>query len=99
MYAFMAMASSGSMQGGEATFEMTDKEGNPTRYPRLTSHLVGLFNRTINLLENKIKPIWVFDGKPPELKMEELKKRAAAKAEAKEQAIEMKEIGDIEQMQ
>lgn len=31
--------------------------------------------------------------------MEELKKRAAAKAEAKEQAIEMKEIGDIEQMQ
>jgi hypothetical protein len=31
MYAFMAMASSGSSQGGETTFEMTDKDGNPTR--------------------------------------------------------------------
>jgi flap endonuclease-1 len=35
-------------------------------------HLVGLFNRSISFMENKIKPIWVFDGKPPELKMEEV---------------------------
>jgi len=35
---------------------------------RVTSHLTGLFYRTINLLERDIKPVFVFDGKPPELK-------------------------------
>lgn len=29
------------------------------------SHLLGIFNKTINLLMLKIKPIYVFDGKPP----------------------------------
>ncbi len=42
--------------------ELTDKDGNKT------GHLVGLFNRTLQFLENGIKPIWVFDGKPPKLK-------------------------------
>jgi flap endonuclease-1 len=50
-------------------------------------------------LENKIKPIWIFDGKPPELKMGELKKRADAKKDAKEQAEEAKDVGNLEQLQ
>ena len=33
-----------------------------------TSHLMGLFYRTIRIVENGIKPVYVFDGKPPELK-------------------------------
>lgn len=33
-----------------------------------TSHLMGLFYRTIRIVENGIKPAYVFDGKPPELK-------------------------------
>ena len=33
-----------------------------------TSHLIGLFYRTIRMLENGIEPIYVFDGKPPDLK-------------------------------
>lgn len=41
----------------------------------------------------------MFDGKPPELKMGELKKRAEAKAEAKDQVAELKDTGNIEQMQ
>uniref|UniRef100_A0A8C0H723 XPG-I domain-containing protein n=1 Tax=Chelonoidis abingdonii TaxID=106734 RepID=A0A8C0H723_CHEAB len=32
------------------------------------SHLQGLFYRTLHLLENGIKPVFVFDGQPPELK-------------------------------
>ena len=32
------------------------------------SHLMGLFYRTIRIVENGIKPAYVFDGKPPELK-------------------------------
>ena len=38
----------------------------------VTSHLQGMFTRTIRLLEAGIKPVYVFDGKPPDLKKEEL---------------------------
>lgn len=36
------------------------------------SHLVGLFYRTIRMIENGIKPVYVFDGKPPQLKSSEV---------------------------
>lgn len=32
------------------------------------SHLQGLFSRTIRMVENDLKPCYVFDGKPPALK-------------------------------
>lgn len=32
------------------------------------SHLMGFFYRTIRMVENGIKPAYVFDGKPPDLK-------------------------------
>nr|VDD26953.1 unnamed protein product [Brassica oleracea] len=41
----------------------------------VTSHLQGMFNRTIRLLEAGIKPVYVFDGKPPGLKRQEIAKR------------------------
>ncbi len=34
----------------------------------IPSHLMGFFYRTIRMVENGIKPAYVFDGKPPELK-------------------------------
>lgn len=34
----------------------------------MDSHLMGFFYRTIRMIENGIKPAYVFDGKPPELK-------------------------------
>jgi flap endonuclease-1 len=37
-------------------------------------HLVGLFSRSIQFLENGIKPVWVFDGKPPKRKNGEVRK-------------------------
>uniref|UniRef100_A0A0K8RE24 Putative flap structure-specific endonuclease 1 n=1 Tax=Ixodes ricinus TaxID=34613 RepID=A0A0K8RE24_IXORI len=40
-----------------------------------TSHLVGFFYRTIRMIENGIKPVYVFDGKPPGMKSSELEKR------------------------
>lgn len=61
---------------------LTDKEGNKT------GHLVGLFNRTIMLLEHGIKPIWVFDGAAPKLKNGELARRKKLKEESKEKASE-----------
>lgn len=38
-----------------------------------TSHLMGMFYRTIRMIENGIKPVYVFDGKPPELKSHEVR--------------------------
>ena len=48
---------------------LTDSKGNTT------SHLVGLFSRTTSLMQKGIKLIFVFDGKPPELKQKENKRR------------------------
>jgi len=62
----------------------------------LTGHLVGLFHKTINLFECGIKPIWVFDGKPPKQKTEELKRRKEIKENAEEEQKKAEEAGDME---
>jgi len=36
-------------------------------------------------MEQGIKPIWVFDGKPPDLKADELEKRKELKQEAEQE--------------
>jgi flap endonuclease-1 len=46
------------------------------------------------MMEHGIKPIYVFDGKPPELKSGELEKRMDKRAEAEEQLAEVTEAGD-----
>ncbi|KAJ3800676.1 flap endonuclease 1 [Lentinula aff. detonsa] len=61
-----------------------------------TSHLMGFFYRTIRIVENGIKPAYVFDGKPPELKKGVLSKRFARREEAKEEGAEAKEVGTAE---
>ncbi|KAK9884016.1 hypothetical protein WA026_004951 [Henosepilachna vigintioctopunctata] len=59
-----------------------------------TSHLMGMFYRTIRLLESGIKPVYVFDGKPPEMKSGELGKRAEKRAEAQKALDKATEAGD-----
>jgi flap endonuclease-1 len=49
---------------------------------RITSHLSGLFYRNVNIIDQGIKPIYVFDGKPPELK----KATVAMRREVREEA-------------
>ncbi|KAM5534982.1 hypothetical protein V8D89_011355 [Ganoderma adspersum] len=61
-----------------------------------TSHLMGFFYRTIRMVENGIKPAYVFDGKPPELKAGVLSKRLERREEAKEEGEEAKETGTTE---
>lgn len=48
----------------------------------VTSHLQGMFSRTIRLMESGVKPLYVFDGKAPTLKSGELAKRKEAKDRA-----------------
>ncbi|PJF19621.1 Flap endonuclease-1 [Paramicrosporidium saccamoebae] len=63
-----------------------------------TSHLMGMFYRTLRMIENGIKPIYVFDGAPPKLKSGELAKRLDRRNEAEEQARQAKESGSVELM-
>ena len=59
-------------------------DGRPLmdRRGRITSHLSGVFFRTINFMKLGIKPIFVYDGRPPELKMKTVEKREERRAEA-----------------
>lgn len=64
-----------------------------------TSHLLGMFYRTLRMVDNGIKPLYVFDGAPPKLKSGELAKRSARKSEATEAHEEAKETGTAEDVE
>jgi len=49
---------------------------------KITSHISGLFYRNINFLSLGIKPVYVFDGKPPSLKSAEIQRRKQIKKDA-----------------
>src|SRR4030042_372344 len=69
---------------------LMDKKGS------VTSHLSGLIYRTGNLMKLGIKPVYVFDGKPPEQKMRELSRRKELKLEAHQEWVKAKEEGRTE---
>ncbi len=71
---------------------LTDSKGN------VTSHLIGLFNRTTKFMAKGIKPVFVFDGEKPELKTAELEKRKKRKIEAKMKYREALAKKDIDAM-
>ncbi|XP_044126120.1 flap endonuclease 1 [Bufo gargarizans] len=64
-----------------------------------TSHLMGMFYRTIRMVEHGIKPVYVFDGKPPHLKSGELAKRSERRAEAEKQLEAAQEAGEVENIE
>ncbi len=64
---------------------------------RVTSHISGLFYRNVNLLELGMKLVYVFDGRPPELKMEEIRRRSEQRREAKDQYLRALQAGDMAQ--
>ena len=65
---------------------------------KITSHLSGLFYRNINLLQEGLKPVYVFDGKPPELKQAELERRKEAKRMAEQKYETAKSSEDTKGM-
>ena len=70
IYQFLAI-----IRGPEG-LHLTDAHG------RVTSHITGLFYRNINFLSLGIKPVYVFDGKPPSLKSAEIEHRKQIKKDA-----------------
>lgn len=70
--------------------QLTNENGDTT------SHIQGFFFRTIRMLENGVKPVYVFDGKAPELKSGELVKRREALAKAQQDLAVAQEQGNEE---
>ena len=80
-----------TIRGQDGTL-LQDSEGN------VTSHLVGLFSRITNLMQKDMKFIFVFDGKPPVLKLEERERRKELKREAEKEYEIAKEREDLDAM-
>ncbi|KAE9968270.1 Elongation of fatty acids protein 2 [Venturia inaequalis] len=73
--------------------QLTNESGDTT------SHLMGMFYRTLRMVDNGIKPLYVFDGAPPKLKSGELAKRFQRKSEALAAVEEAKETGTAEEVE
>ena len=74
--------------GADGSYQqLTNEDG------QVTSHLIGMLYRTIRMMENGIKPVYVFDGKPPDFKSHELAKRKEAREKAKQELKEAEKAG------
>lgn len=70
---------------------LTDDEG------RVTSHLSGILYRTSSIVDQGIKPIYVFDGGPSEYKSKTVEARRVVREEAREKYEAAKAAGDMEE--
>ena len=73
------------------------RDGTPLKdsTERVTSHLVGLMFRSTRLIHTYgIDLVFVFDGKPPELKAQEITKRRRLREKAKEEWEQAVKAGD-----
>ena len=83
LYQFLA-----TIRGGDGR-PFTDRAG------QVTAHLIGLLYRTTSWLEQQIRPVWVFDGRPPDLKAGTLRTRFLAKERAQQAWDEALAAGDL----
>lgn len=74
------------------------RDGTPLKdsQGRITSHLSGLLYRTANMIQAKIRPVYVFDGTPHPLKARTIQQRRERKEQAEKQWQEALEKGDLE---
>ncbi|MDE1856934.1 MAG: flap endonuclease-1 [Candidatus Micrarchaeota archaeon] len=70
---------------------LMDSQGN------VTSHLSGIFYRTIELVQKGIHPVYVFDGLPSVLKQKTIQARMRRREEAREAWMKAKEEGRLEE--
>ncbi len=73
------------------------RDGTPLKNSKgeVTSHLSGLFHRTANLVEARIRPVYAFDGKPHPMKAKTIEKRRKRKERAEKEWMEALEAGDL----
>jgi flap endonuclease-1 len=90
IYQFLIAVRSGGPN--QQSFQLTNAEGETT------SHVQGMFNRTIRYMTEGIKPVFIFDGKPPNLKSGELSKRREKREKAQEALKQAAEEGDVAEL-
>jgi len=75
-------------------------DGTPLLGPKgeVTSHLSGLFYRTLELLAKGVKPVYVFDGVPSKLKQRTISARIRRREEAHREWEEAVAARDVAQM-
>lgn len=87
IYQFLIAVRQGS--DNNAAVMLTNAEGETT------SHIQGMFNRTIRFMQEGIRPVFVFDGKPPSIKSKELSKRRERREEAQAALVKAQEEGNV----
>jgi flap endonuclease-1 len=90
IYQFLIAVRSGGPNQQQSM--LTNAEGETT------SHIQGMFNRTIRFLTEGIKPVYVFDGKPPSIKSHELTKRREKRDKAQLALAIATEEGNVEEL-
>lgn len=89
IYQFMIAVRSGGPN--QSATMLTNADGETT------SHIQGMFNRTIRFLTEGIKPAYIFDGKPPQIKSGELQKRRQKREKAQADLEKATEEGNVEE--
>ena len=75
---------------------LVGQDGKPLSFDgRPVAHLMGFLDRATWMLENGIEPVFIFDGRPHDLKMETLAGRKERKVEAVEKWEAAVETGDM----
>ena len=57
---------------------------------------MGIIYKSINMLEEGIQPIWIFDGEPLDLKKEEIGKRKEKKELNESRRVDSLQEGNLE---
>ena len=75
---------------------LVGQDGKPLSFNgKPVAHLMGFLDRATWMLENGIEPVFIFDGRPHDLKLETLAGRKERKVEAVEKWEAAVEAGDM----
>lgn len=91
IYQFLIAVRTAGAGPNQQQMQLTNAEGETT------SHIQGMFNRTIRYLTEGIRVAYVFDGKPPEIKSGELTKRREKRKQAEERLKAAEEEGNVQE--
>jgi len=98
-----SLSGTAAIDGNNALYQflttIRQQDGTPLMNSegKVTSHLSGLFFRTARFLEYGLRPVYIFDGKPPDLKSSTITKRRELRDKAGVAWKQAREEGDIEE--
>jgi flap endonuclease-1 len=93
----MAVDGNGELYQFLALIRLRDGSPLADSTGRITSHLSGLFYRTTRLITDYgMELVFVFDGRPPQLKEQEIARRRVVKEKYEAEYAEAVEAGDLE---